>query len=264
MISLLYHDVVPGDDLSVSGFGGRGAGRYKLTSQEFEQHLAAIARVMGERKLTALDARALRGDPKPVYLTFDDGGMSAHAVTADLLERRGWRGTFFITTDYIGVPKFLDASQIRDLRKRGHSIGTHSCSHPALMARRPYSQLHREWKESAARLADIIGESIVLASVPGGFYGRNVAVAAAECGIQALFTSEPVASVENVDGCLVSGRYTIHRRDGAATAGRIAGGEGWLRFLHYCHWRSTRLMQSVGGIYYHRLRRAWLEGPSHQ
>jgi hypothetical protein len=121
--------------------------------------------------------------------------------------------------------------------------------------------LHREWKDSAAKLEDILGEPIVLASVPGGFYGRNVARAAAECGIAALFTSEPVASVETIDGCLVSGRYTIHRGDSARSAARIASGERYIRFLRYCHWRSTKLLQSIGGIYYHRLRRAWLEGP---
>src|ERR1700689_3145771 len=134
MISLLYHDMVADSDFSASGFGGNGASRYKLTVEEFESHLAAIAEIHPERALTAIDPRALPGPDGTIYLTFDDGGVSAHQLTAEILERRGWRGTFFITTDYIGKSAFLSAGQIRDLRKRGHAIGTHSCSHPPLMA----------------------------------------------------------------------------------------------------------------------------------
>ncbi|HEX4135837.1 MAG TPA: polysaccharide deacetylase family protein [Bryobacteraceae bacterium] len=262
MISLLYHDVVADSDFSASGFGGSGADRYKLTVPEFENHVAAIAEVNHEGALTAIDPQALPGADGRIYLTFDDGGVSAHQLTAEILERRGWRGTFFITTDYIGKPAFLNAGQIRDLRQRGHSIGTHSCSHPPLMARRPRTQLNREWRDSAAVLSDILGEPIVLASVPGGFYAPNVAAAAAESGITALFNSDPVSASSRVDGCQVYGRYAIQRNVGPRTAARIVAGDLFPRFIQYCHWHGTMTLQRIGGMYYHRLRRAWLEGPS--
>jgi len=262
MISLLYHDVVTDSDFSASGFGGNGASRYKLTVEEFESHLAAIAEINPVRVLTAIDPRTLPGPDGSIYLTFDDGGVSAHQLTAEILERRGWRGTFFVTTDYIGKSAFLSADQIRDLRKRGHAIGTHSCSHPALMARRPQAQLSHEWRDSAAALSDILGEQVVLASVPGGFYGRNVAAAAAASGITALFNSEPVAGSSRVDGCRVYGRYAIQRNIGPRTAARIAAGEWYPRFIQYCQWQGTMTLQRIGGMYYHRLRKAWFEGPT--
>src|SRR5690606_41518968 len=39
---------------------------------------------------------------------FDDGGISAHDVIAPALERLGWSGHFFVTTDFIGAPSFVE------------------------------------------------------------------------------------------------------------------------------------------------------------
>src|SRR5437588_90456 len=111
-IALMYHDVIAGG--RQSGFCGTGAEHYKLAREEFLDHLAAMS--------VALDGGgfSLVGDdpgsaPVRRYLTFDDGGVSAYTDVADLLEARGWRGHFFVTTDRIGTAGFLDDRQIRDL-----------------------------------------------------------------------------------------------------------------------------------------------------
>ena len=52
-----------------------------------------------------------------------------------MLERYGWPGYFFVATDWIGRPGFLNAAQFRELDSRGHVIGSHSCSYPERMAR---------------------------------------------------------------------------------------------------------------------------------
>jgi peptidoglycan/xylan/chitin deacetylase (PgdA/CDA1 family) len=248
-ISLMYHDIVADDGYSSSGFSGGGANRYKLTVREFDCHLKAIEDA----------ARGKASADAPVHLTFDDGGVSAWEHTAEILERHGRRGTFFITTDYIGTAKFLSGAQIRDLRRRGHTIGTHSCSHPPLFARCPHSRIVQEWKDSAAVLSDVLGEAILQASVPGGFYGENVARAAAECGIESLFTSEPVLSVSRVGSCAVFGRYTIRRDTGARDAARLASGELAIRASQYLKWKSSKMLQTVGGSFYLRLRKSLLE-----
>ena len=80
----------------------------------------------------SLEAQAL--DPSSWLITFDDGGVSALQTTADLLEKYGWRGVFFVTTDRIGTPTFLNADHVRELHRRGHVIGSHSCSHPERMS----------------------------------------------------------------------------------------------------------------------------------
>ena len=105
-----------------------------------------------------------------MFLTFDDGGESAYTTIAPLLERRSWRGHFFVTTSYVGRPGFLTAHQIRVLHERGHSVGSHSHSHPAWMASCNASDLEKEWVTSAQILSDILGEPARVASVPGGDY----------------------------------------------------------------------------------------------
>jgi peptidoglycan/xylan/chitin deacetylase (PgdA/CDA1 family) len=209
MITLLYHDLVePGHDDS-SGFPGPGAAHYKLSPAEFADHLAALGKALGRPPVTDLTPPAT--GPQPWLLSFDDGGISALSPTASLLEAHGWRGLFFITTDQIGSPTFLAAEGVRELRKRGHVIGSHSCSHPARMSQCSREQLLDEWTHSRRVLTDILSEPVTVASVPGGFYSRAVAETAAAAGYTTLFNSEPTTSAGSVNGCTILGRYTITR-----------------------------------------------------
>src|SRR5437016_300230 len=131
-LAIMYHDVVEHGDFPSSGFPGEGAHVYKLRCEDFERHLDAIRDAIPADAVSRIAARR-EWTGAPVFLTFDDGGISALHPTADLLERHGWRGHFFITTDRIGTPGFLSAAQVRELHARGHVIGSHSASHPTRM-----------------------------------------------------------------------------------------------------------------------------------
>src|SRR4029077_10963083 len=111
-----------------------GAWRYNLERDEFVRHLTAIAEARATRPVTAFDAAEGPNKPWPLILTFDDGGVSAYNCTGDILEQFGWHGHFFVSTNYIGTRGFVSPAQIRTLRKRGHVIGSHSCSHPERMS----------------------------------------------------------------------------------------------------------------------------------
>src|ERR1035437_3386025 len=108
-LAIMYHDVVENGDFESSGFSGVAAHVYKLRREDFERHLDAIVRATAR----VSTIRELEG--RPVLLTFDDGGVSFHHPIADLLESRGWRGHFFITTDPIGTPGFLTEPQCGEL-----------------------------------------------------------------------------------------------------------------------------------------------------
>src|SRR6266568_4475576 len=153
-LAIMYHDVVENGDFESSGFPGEGAHLYKLRAEDFVRHLDAIAAA------TTAVSTANRLTGRPVLLTFDDGGVSFHRPIADLLETRGWRGHFFITTDRIGTPGFLTEAQLRDLHRRGHIIGSHSCSHPTRMAALTRADLDREWRQSLERLSGVVGEPV--------------------------------------------------------------------------------------------------------
>lgn len=256
-ITLGYHDVVPPGHDDASGFPGVSAARYKLTEPEFREHLAALAAVVPGPPATAPELAA-RPDAPAWMITFDDGGASA-LPTADRLEERGWRGHFFVTADYLDTPSFLTRAQARDLHRRGHVIGSHSCSHPTRMALCPRDQLLDEWRRSREVLADALGEAVVTASVPGGYYSRGVGQAAAEAGVEILFNSEPTTRPHRLEGCLVLGRYSVYRGMTAGQAAALVAPNHGARLGQSLLWNAKKLAKAVGGQGYLTLRRRLLE-----
>lgn len=246
-ISLMYHDVVEDGDLSSSGFSTPGADLYKLDRTEFERQLDGIA-------VRPAIAGARSGAGTPLYLTFDDGGVTAFSVIAPMLEARGWRGHFFVTTDRIGTPGFLDARQVRSLDERGHVIGSHSCSHPAKISSCSSEELVHEWRDSVAVLTAIVGRPVTIGSVPGGFYSEEVGRAAARCGIRTLFTSEPTTRVGAIDGCALYGRYGIWRGMPPSISGAIAAGNVLPRWRQSVWWTVKRGAKAIPGDPYAKLR----------
>jgi peptidoglycan/xylan/chitin deacetylase (PgdA/CDA1 family) len=245
MIALMYHDLVrPGREHS-SGFPGRDAARYKVAPDRFEEHLLAIEAAVG------------RSASQAPAMTFDDGGVSALEAAA-ALERHGMRGTFLITVNYIGAQGFLDAASIRDLHRRGHVVGSHSCSHPLRMGRWPPSRLAEEWAESRARLADVIGNAVTVASVPGGDYAPAVADGAAEAGFVLLYTSEPKATIERANQLEIRGRYTVHRWTSAGTIGKLASGDMRVLARQRIAWNVKKITKRLAGERYLRVRKLLL------
>jgi len=255
-LAIMYHDVVEPGAADASGFPGEWANRYKLETGLFEQHLAAIRDALPDRPVDLVDRMEEWRGRRPVFLTFDDGGVSAYTKIADLLEAHGWRGHFFITTDYIGRPHFLTRDQIRTLRQRGHIIGSHSCSHPERMSHCSGPDLRREWNESVKVLAQLLDEPVASASVPGGFYSRKVAEAASEAGIRFLFTSEPTETARTVDECLVLGRYFVQSDTLPETAAGFATGGLMPRYKQAAHWGLSKLVKRSTGEVYFRLKGA--------
>src|SRR5262249_2253249 len=102
----MYHDVVGTEDRDASGFQGSGPGRYKLEWTLFEQHLRAIAKAGGSPGSAAAFASTCEENCEaPLFLTFDDGGLSAREI-GTALARAQWTGHFFVPVDYIGRPCF--------------------------------------------------------------------------------------------------------------------------------------------------------------
>jgi|tagenome__1003787_1003787.scaffolds.fasta_scaffold20917920_4 peptidoglycan/xylan/chitin deacetylase (PgdA/CDA1 family) len=258
---LLYHDVIDEHDDS-SGFPGAGAARYKLHIRDFSSHLNALAAT----KVPIATILSFPGDTEAEYqdgnsflLTFDDGGVSAATSIADSLERLQWWAHFFVTTDYIGSAGFMTAGQIRELDRRGHFIGSHSCSHPTRMSACTLTQLLGEWSRSVATLSDIVGKAVTVASVPGGYYSRKVAETAADAGIKHLFTSEPTVRTHVIKGCHVYGRYTIYRGMPPSAAAKLAMGMPLPLLRQAAAWKLKKVLKTVGGPTYVGLRRLLLQ-----
>ncbi len=242
IITLGYHDIV--DQGSASEHVERVApSRYTLSRDVFGRHLEAFRKYGVELSTVGGDA------PSRVLVTFDDGAIGGYRCAAPQLEDFGWRGHFFITTDWIGRDGFMNGAQICELRRRGHVIGSHTVSHPSRMSRLPWDELLRQWKVSRAILSDLLGEEVNTASVSDGYYSANVGRAAAAAGLKFLFNSEPTTEVGSVEGCSILGRYSILSDTPVEEAAGLAAGKLGPRL------RQAVFLKAVAGESYLTLRR---------
>jgi peptidoglycan/xylan/chitin deacetylase (PgdA/CDA1 family) len=250
VVSLLFHDVYATHP-SESGFSSPAADRYKLTTSEFEEQIAGVASSRQRALLLPDDLLdSLRRDRPGFILTVDDGGLSYYTELAGRLETRGWRGACFVSTDFIGRPGFLEAGHIRDLDARGHLIGSHSASHPTRFSACTRNEMDSEWTRSRKRLEDVLGHPVTVASLPGGYFSREVAQAAADAGIQLLFTSEPTTSFRSIHGCLVAGRFTIRPGCRPHHARALVSPARWSRFGAWASWNAKGLIKPLLGESY--------------
>ena len=235
----MYHDVVEPGREEASGFPGRDANSYKVTVGQFRRHLEAIVVRQSGQNLPAF--------------TFDDGGVGAR-VAADHLEAKGLRGYFFVTANYIGARGFLDAAAIVDLDRRGHVVGSHSCSHPLRIGHCSIAQLHEEWTRSRDRISAILGRPTTFASVPGGDFQPAVAESAAAAGFTDLFTSEPTAESRPSYGLTLHGRFTMRAWTRPVTAAALAAGDSLPCARQALAWNVKKLGKQLGGERYLRIR----------
>jgi hypothetical protein len=68
-----------------------------------------------------------------------------------------------------------------------------------------------EWADSRAGLEDLLGHSVTVASLPGGYLSRRVTATAADAGLRVLFTSEPNPVPRHAGECTLVGRFAIRR-----------------------------------------------------
>jgi peptidoglycan/xylan/chitin deacetylase (PgdA/CDA1 family) len=215
-----FHEVT--DDPESTGFQRRGAVPFRLTPAGFSRHLDRIGAAGASPRLVTQLGTADRH----ILLTFDDGGRSA-LTAADELERRGWRGHFFIVTSRIGTRTFLAREDIRELHRRGHVIGGHSHTHPDIFRELPVERMRAEWRTSADLLSDLLGEPCETASVPGGEISTAVLQSASDTGFRFVFTVEPVLRPWHVGQCMVLGRFLVKAATEPSRVDQLARFRGW-------------------------------------
>lgn len=86
-----------------------------------------------------------------VTLTFDDNPKGHVLHAAPVLERHGYKGTFCIVTSWIGTDaKRMTWDDVRELKRRGHEIVSHTVTHADLL------KTNREKGDDAVR-AELTG-----------------------------------------------------------------------------------------------------------
>ena len=148
----------------------------------------SLAAYAGYRKgTTALPAR-------PIMITFDDGYASNHSIAVPLLERYGFRATFFVVTDYIGATNSWDADetqepllshrQLREMHAAGFEIQSHTRTHPRLSGLDP-AQLRDELAGSRQALQELLQSPVNVIAYPWSDYNHATIEMAQETGYDA-------------------------------------------------------------------------------
>jgi peptidoglycan/xylan/chitin deacetylase (PgdA/CDA1 family) len=160
---------------SLTGRGGNLTASYA----EFERMLGFL-REHGFRSVFPGEVRPGDDRSRMVVLTFDDGPKD-HLRAAEILERYGFRGIFFVIPNRIvdGNEQHLTPDEVRQLVRGGHRVAAHGYEHRSLAssAREVAGTVARSRPIIAARgEAGAAGEDFAF---PFGHYTPEVAEAVA-------------------------------------------------------------------------------------
>jgi peptidoglycan-N-acetylglucosamine deacetylase len=92
-----------------------------------------------------------------IVLTFDDGPLAATtSVILDTLDRHCVKATFFP----IGGMALLGSKTLREIGERGHTIGSHTWSHPLSLRSMPFERIKAEIEGGFAAVGQAAGAPI--------------------------------------------------------------------------------------------------------
>ncbi len=171
---LMYHHIseVPADADAVRR-------DLTVTPANFEAQLRYLAKE-GYESITLKDllfhlqmGRPL--PPKPIILTFEDGYRDNFTEAHRLLQKYGFRGTFFLITSPIdeGREEYLTWRQVKRLHAAGMELGSHTYTHPDLRDQ-PYDYLVWQILGSKEAIEARIKVPVCFFSYPSGRYDEQV------------------------------------------------------------------------------------------
>ena len=208
---LLYHEVTdfPERAKKIREIGPADS----LPTRQFEEQMAWISEGQNTntKVVTVDDLLREAADPfRKIVLTFDDGLIGNYLYAFNILEKYGFKATFFITVRSISrIVRFMSWEQIAALHKNGHLIQSHTMTHPMLGVC-DESQITYELETSKKTIEDKIGAPVKYLSLPFGSFDERVIKIAKDTGYQAIFTS--TCSTKDSNGKLYQfGR--IHVKD---------------------------------------------------
>jgi len=104
-----------------------------------------------------------------ITTSWDDGHILDRRV-ADVLERYGLTGTFYIARDFLD--ERMSETQLHELAQR-HEIGAHTLTHP-ILTEIPLAQAQAEITGSKAWLEDVTGQAVTAFCYPRGAHNPTL------------------------------------------------------------------------------------------
>lgn len=242
-IVLMYHDVYSSTEKE-SGFQYPTSYPYKISATKFEEHVRFVYNYCKQNNISQ----------DTFEFTFDDGGESFHRVVTPILEKYGFKGIFFISTLHIESDKFLTIEQIKALQQQGHTVASHSHSHPRNMTELSMNELLMEWQTSVQILEKILENPVRIASIPSGYNSKDVTAAAAQAGIKILYTSKPTTKYTYTSDIILIGRYVIHCNTSIETLNKIISNAYYRRKMLF-RWMLINCAKRILGTQYNNIKK---------
>jgi peptidoglycan/xylan/chitin deacetylase (PgdA/CDA1 family) len=142
-------------------------------------------------------SRSAQIPDKSVVIHFDDGRSSVREILP-ILERFGFKATFWIIAARVGFPGYLDWTDIALLANNPHyEVYSHTLTHPNLatwaagkVEGKGFADIDRELRESRRLLEFRLGKAVPYLAWPMGAYNNDLIDAAIRAGYVALFTTD--------------------------------------------------------------------------
>jgi peptidoglycan/xylan/chitin deacetylase (PgdA/CDA1 family) len=234
---------------------------YAISRTQFEDQLKYLSAhryrsIVIDDQLFRLEKGGLKADPRSVVITFDDAQVSNYTQAMPLLQKYGFRATFFVPTVFIDQgQRNLMKKQLIEMDREGMVIQSHSHSHPFL------NDLHREgiYSELAISkkiLEEVIQKNVTIMSCPGGRYSKNVIDIAKEIGYRGVCISEP--GTTRLDfGLPVLGRFLITQKTNLRRFESICSLDPmFIKRIEAEHYLKNAVKRMIGNKLYHRLWKA--------
>lgn len=116
--------------------------------------------------------KGVRLPEKPIMLSFDDTRKEHFHIVRPILEKYGFKGTFFIMTVAIGKNKYRTAAEIKKLSDSGHCIGHHTWDHQDLRKLK-FKDWETQIDKPKRKLEEIIGKEVEYLAYPFGLCNEN-------------------------------------------------------------------------------------------
>ncbi len=141
---------------------------------------------------------------KMVILSFDDSTLGHYTMARPILDKYGFKGTFFTVCNFIGTDDHMNWTQINALQKEGHDIESHSMDHKHL-SKLSDVELQYEIGQSKQCLANHkINATIFAYPYADGSDKPNVVNMVSKYYTLARAGDDPIQSLKSVN------RYSIH------------------------------------------------------
>lgn len=160
-----------------------------LLTEQFEEQMAFLSDRANTKVVTTDDLFVEEQDnTQKVVLTFDDGFIGNYLFALNILEKYGYKATFFVTVNNISRERYMSWDQLGVLYKKGHLIQSHTMTHP-MLGECDEGQIAYELETSRKVIEDKIGGEVKYLSLPFGSSNEKVISIANRLGYQGIFTS---------------------------------------------------------------------------